>query len=115
MTRWRREAMLMGCLLSAMGVLPSPAQCPPLRVARAIIAAQQRIVSPRGIQQNLLLPVDGTKQWISIAGRDRRNPILLVLHGGCCDIRRSPDCDSRRARRDRSLIGSERPGETALL
>lgn len=82
MTRWRREAMLMGCLLSAMGVLPSPAQCPPLRAARAIIAAQQRIVSPRGIQQNLLLPVDGTKQWISIAGRDRRNPILLVLHGG---------------------------------
>ena len=82
MTRWRHRAMLMGCLLSAMDVLPALAQCPSLLVAKAIIAAQQRIVSPRGIQQHFLLPVNGTKQWISIEGRDRRNPILLVLHGG---------------------------------
>ena len=82
MNRWRHDTKLMGCLLSAMGVLPALAQCPSLLVAKAIIAAQQRIVSPRGIQQHFLLPVNGTRQWISIEGRDRRNPILLVLHGG---------------------------------
>lgn len=82
MNRRRHDTKLMGCLLSAMGVLPALAQCPSLLVAKAIIAAQQRIVSPRGIQQHFLLPVNGTRQWISIEGRDRRNPILLVLHGG---------------------------------
>lgn len=82
MTRWRRSTILMGCLLSAMGAVPTRAQCPSLAVAKAIIASQQRIVSPYGIQQHLLLPVNGTRQWISIRGRDRRNPILLVLHGG---------------------------------
>lgn len=82
MTRWRHYAILMGCVFPAMTMLPAAAQCPSLTLAKSIIASQQRIVSPRGIQQHLLLPIDGTKQWISIRGRDRRNPILLVLHGG---------------------------------
>lgn len=82
MIRWRRNAVLAGCLVAAVGVAAAPASAQSLVGAKAIIAAQQRIVSPRGIQQHLLLPVDGTRQWISIRGRDRRNPILLVLHGG---------------------------------
>ncbi len=47
-----------------------------------IIAANQKIVSPNGIQEQLKLPIGGIDQWVSIRGRDRRNPILLVLHGG---------------------------------
>lgn len=47
-----------------------------------IIAANQKLVSPDGIQEQLKLPVGGIDQWISIRGRDLRNPILLLLHGG---------------------------------
>jgi proline iminopeptidase len=50
--------------------------------ARAIIATREKIVSPHGIQQQLYVPINGIRQWISIRGNDLRNPILLVLHGG---------------------------------
>lgn len=47
-----------------------------------IIAANQKIVSPNGIQEQLKLHIGGIDQWVSIRGRDLRNPVLLVLHGG---------------------------------
>jgi pimeloyl-ACP methyl ester carboxylesterase len=48
----------------------------------AIIANSRRIVSPNGIEELVKVPINGIDQWLSIRGRDRRNPILLVLHGG---------------------------------
>ena len=50
--------------------------------ARDLIAAVQKIVSPNGIDQQMEIPVNGTKQAITIRGRDRSNPILLFIHGG---------------------------------
>jgi pimeloyl-ACP methyl ester carboxylesterase len=50
--------------------------------ARDIIAASRKVVSPRGIETQIEIPVNGTRQWISVRGHDARNPILLVLHGG---------------------------------
>ena len=47
-----------------------------------IIADSRKIVSPNGIEALTSIPVNGTTQWLSIRGRDRRNPILLYLHGG---------------------------------
>jgi len=47
-----------------------------------IIAEFRKIVSPKGVEEQLEIPVGGTKQWISVRGRDRANPILLVIHGG---------------------------------
>ncbi|MGH8145403.1 MAG: alpha/beta fold hydrolase [Rhodanobacteraceae bacterium] len=47
-----------------------------------IIAANQKIVSPNGIQEQVKLHIDGIDQWLSIRGRDLRNPVLLLLHGG---------------------------------
>ena len=47
-----------------------------------IIANSRRIVSPNGIETLVKVPINGTDQWLSIRGKDRRNPILLVLHGG---------------------------------
>ncbi len=47
-----------------------------------IIANSRKIVSPNGVEELLAIPVNGTQQWLSIRGKDRRNPILLVLHGG---------------------------------
>lgn len=50
--------------------------------ATAIIADWRKIVSPRGVDERLEISVGGTKQWISVRGRDRRNPIILMIHGG---------------------------------
>jgi pimeloyl-ACP methyl ester carboxylesterase len=50
--------------------------------ARAIVAQSRRIVSPRGIEELRQVEIGGIKQWISVRGNDRRNPILLYLHGG---------------------------------
>lgn len=40
------------------------------------------IVDSDGIQQEEFVTVGGIKQWISIRGRHKDNPILLFLHGG---------------------------------
>ena len=50
--------------------------------ARAIIGNLQKIVTPNGIDAKIAVPVNGTKQWITVRGRDRNNPILLFIHGG---------------------------------
>jgi pimeloyl-ACP methyl ester carboxylesterase len=49
---------------------------------KRIIAANRKIVSPNGIEELLSIEVNGCIQWISIRGRDRRNPALLYIHGG---------------------------------
>ena len=35
-----------------------------------------------GINESLYVDINGTKQWISIYGKDKNNPVLLYLHGG---------------------------------
>lgn len=42
----------------------------------------RRIVTPKGIERNETVPVGGIDQFVSIRGADRRNPLLLILHGG---------------------------------
>jgi hypothetical protein len=42
----------------------------------------RKIVTPEGIERLEKVRVGGIDQWISIRGLDRRNPILLMLHGG---------------------------------
>src|SRR5947208_1184641 len=47
-----------------------------------ILAEVGKIVSPNGIDDAKAVDIGGIRQWITVRGRDRRNPILLVLHGG---------------------------------
>jgi pimeloyl-ACP methyl ester carboxylesterase len=41
-----------------------------------------RIGSAAPIEEGYFAPINGLEQWITIRGRDSRNPILLFLHGG---------------------------------
>ncbi len=50
--------------------------------ATSIIANARKITGANGVEESLQIPVGGTQQWISVRGRDRRNPILLLIHGG---------------------------------
>jgi pimeloyl-ACP methyl ester carboxylesterase len=45
-------------------------------------ADTDRIVSPDGIDAAQYIELGGVRQWITIRGQNRGNPILLFLHGG---------------------------------
>lgn len=66
--------------------LPAQAQTTPKPFsrddARAIIRDARRIVNPNGVEELRQVELGGLPQWISVRGRDRRNPILLFIHGG---------------------------------
>lgn len=49
---------------------------------RAIIADLGKIVSPNGVQESYAVPLGGVKQWVYVRGQDKRNPIILFVHGG---------------------------------
>ena len=51
---------------------------------------KEGIVSPDGIDEKIKVHINGIDQWLSIRGKDRRNPILLFLHGGHTDSVRPP-------------------------
>jgi pimeloyl-ACP methyl ester carboxylesterase len=44
--------------------------------------ALMQITSPAGIDDALFVDLGGAQQWVTIRGRDRKNPVVLVLHGG---------------------------------
>ena len=46
------------------------------------LAKALRIESPNGIDEGRFVTLGGIEQWIRIRGEDRRNPVILVMHGG---------------------------------
>jgi pimeloyl-ACP methyl ester carboxylesterase len=40
------------------------------------------IHGPYGIEQSMYIEIGGLRQWVQIRGEDRRNPVLLFVHGG---------------------------------
>jgi pimeloyl-ACP methyl ester carboxylesterase len=50
--------------------------------AAAIIGEVRKITSPNGIDEARAVEIGGIRQWITVRGKDRSNPILLVIHGG---------------------------------
>jgi pimeloyl-ACP methyl ester carboxylesterase len=47
-----------------------------------ILRENRKIVSERGVEESTTIRIGGIMQAISIRGRDTRNPILLLVHGG---------------------------------
>ncbi|MDC0674372.1 alpha/beta fold hydrolase [Nannocystis radixulma] len=52
------------------------------RQAQREVARGLAIASPQAIVEEQFVRIGGIEQWIGIRGEDRRNPALLVLHGG---------------------------------
>lgn len=50
--------------------------------ATAIVANARKIVTPNGVERLEKVRIGGIDQWVSIRGADRRNPVLLYVHGG---------------------------------
>src|SRR5215510_3326861 len=50
--------------------------------ATAIIANARKILTPNGVERLERIRIGGIDQWVSIRGTDRKNPVLLYIHGG---------------------------------
>lgn len=49
---------------------------------RAGAARRLRLDGPRAVAEERFVRLGGVEQWVGVRGEDRRNPVLLVLHGG---------------------------------
>lgn len=47
-----------------------------------IVRELRRIVTPDGVERNETVRIGGIDQFVSMRGADRRNPVLLFIHGG---------------------------------
>ncbi|HEV3090415.1 MAG TPA: alpha/beta hydrolase [Candidatus Cybelea sp.] len=83
-----RTHFLRALPLPAVSLMPSAAQAATHTAevsheyVRHVIAVNQKIVSPDGIEELRSIDVHGCTQWLSIRGRDLSNPVLLYIHGG---------------------------------
>lgn len=83
------RALRVICLAALAGTLawrPAAAEAPAKPASRAeataIIADARKILTPNGIERTEKVHIGGVEQWVSIRGRDLRNPVLVYLHGG---------------------------------
>ena len=79
--------MTPGALLLA--TLPALGADPEVQKLGALLAALQArnardyaITTAYGIDEARYVEIGGIRQWITIRGQDRRNPVLRLLHGG---------------------------------
>jgi pimeloyl-ACP methyl ester carboxylesterase len=82
MRRWANIALIAGAGLLALGAFAIGELLLLRGAATSAIASRDRIAGPGGIDTRGFVTIGGTRQWVSIRGRDRRNPVLLFLHGG---------------------------------
>jgi pimeloyl-ACP methyl ester carboxylesterase len=77
-------AILASMMLSpaALGADTQPIKPNSRAEATAIVAEMRRIVTPEGVERLEKVRIGGIDQWVSVRGFDRRNPILLYIHGG---------------------------------
>jgi len=84
MTAFPIAATLAAALL-AFALAPAvsaQAQTPPARPDPRAVVADAIALPPGGVDELKPVEINGLKQWIHVRGADRRNPILLFIHGG---------------------------------
>jgi pimeloyl-ACP methyl ester carboxylesterase len=74
-------ALALCCSLAQAQTAPPPAE-PSYAAVRPMIAEQQRLVAPHAIEVSEAVELGGLKQWITIRGTDKANPVLIYVHGG---------------------------------
>lgn len=62
--------------------MPDEASAPAPTDGRAIVADIGAINTPNGIEESYAARIGGIDQWISVRGKDRDNPVILLVHGG---------------------------------
>lgn len=75
---------LLGLLLPlrAQTTMPGNTTIPNREYITARLAELRRIQTPEGIEALEEVTIGGTRQWVSIRGLNRANPVLLFIHGG---------------------------------
>lgn len=73
---------LAGLSDSALASPPSPPSPHNRAEAVAIVKELRRVVSDNGVERLETVRIGGIDQAVSIRSNDRRNPVLLMLHGG---------------------------------
>jgi proline iminopeptidase len=61
---------------------PAQAAAPAPVDGRAIIADIGRINTPNGLEDSFAAKIGGVDQWLTIRGKDRDNPVIILVHGG---------------------------------
>lgn len=81
-----RSKLIPNLLLVVLACMLVGAQEPVKPASRAeattIIANARKIVTPNGVERLEKVRIGGIDQWVSIRGADRRNPVLMYIHGG---------------------------------
>jgi len=73
---------LANVLVVTVGRADQPSKPGGLTEAAAIIANARKVLSPNGVERLQTVRIGDIDQWVSIRGRDARNPLLLVINGG---------------------------------
>ncbi len=54
----------------------------PYQPGRQIVEDLNRIVTPNGVQETFEVTLGGARQAVNVRGADRKNPVLIFVHGG---------------------------------
>ncbi|MDX2033914.1 MAG: alpha/beta hydrolase [Blastocatellia bacterium] len=73
---------LLALPLLAQTTAPASTTVPSRDYITARLAELRRIHTPEGIESLEEVTIGGTRQWVSIRGLNRANPVLLFIHGG---------------------------------
>lgn len=76
-------AVLLGLVCLAGSAVAAEGPAPRSRAeATRVISDLRRVVTDGGIERLEKIRIGGIDQWLSIRGNDKRNSVLLMLHGG---------------------------------